>query len=113
MVSTPTTGTFQAYANAFAVPKPMRKPVNEPGPMVTAMPVISAFFIFPVCSTVSICGTNCSEWVSPACTMSSLRISLSFPTATLAMALLVSIPKIIGSLLCIVMFPLKVSPYEP
>ena len=59
----PATGFFRDHARPFMVLIPILRPVNEPGPMVTANPSIFEISIPDIAQTVSIMVRRCLEWV--------------------------------------------------
>src|SRR5262245_30542045 len=63
-VGTAAAGIFRAHASPLAVLRPMRRPVNDPGPMVTASPSSSAAVHPASVRRRSIAGINRSECVT-------------------------------------------------
>ena len=69
----PINGLLREKANPFMVLMPIRRPVKDPGPAVTANASTSPILIPDMLQTVSISAMMCREWVRRLSLVSSAR----------------------------------------
>src|ERR1700730_14675516 len=86
-----TIGLSKTSLQALAVVRPMRTPVNEPGPGATANTSTSAKVLFADWSVMSTAGSSQEEYSSPPVCGTTWRMASSLRTATLPLASQVSI----------------------
>src|SRR5438477_8787223 len=88
-------GTRSAWAKAFAVAIPTRRPVKSPGPMSTATALTSRRLMLASRHTNWIAGASVSAWRRPRAAWNSARTPSTPPTAQPTWTVAVSMPRTI------------------